>query len=119
MTVRSAVGVAFLILMAGCSKNSSPSAPSGPAPGAVSIPMGATTLGSHAYTPNPITVSLGTAVTWTNNDTTAHTATSDAPGFDSGSISPGRTFSFTFQSRGNFPYHCSFHQGMIGTVVVQ
>jgi plastocyanin len=38
---------------------------------------------------------------------------------DSGSIAAGGKFSFTFQNRGTFPYHCTFHPGMIASVVVQ
>jgi hypothetical protein len=35
-----------------------------------------------------------------------------------GTVSPGRQFSFTFQTSGTYPYHWSFHPGMTGTVVV-
>jgi plastocyanin len=58
-------------------------------------------------------------VTWTNSDTSTHTTTSDTGAFDSGSMAAGAKFSFTFQARGNFPYHCTLHPGMIATVVVQ
>jgi plastocyanin len=39
--------------------------------------------------------------------------------FDSGSIAPGGKFSFTFQNKGTFAYKCTFHSGMVGTIVVQ
>jgi plastocyanin len=45
--------------------------------------------------------------------------TSDTGAFDSGSLAPGAKFSFTFQTRGSFPYHCTPHPGMVATVVVQ
>jgi plastocyanin len=51
-------------------------------------------------------------------DRDSPTTTSDVPGWDSGTISPGRQFSFTFQTDGTYPYHCSFHPGMTGTAVV-
>jgi plastocyanin len=61
-------------------------------------------------------------VTWTNNDTATHTATSD-PGmamtWSSGSIAPGASFSQTFSTTGTFSYHCTIHPGMVGTVTVQ
>lgn len=90
-----------------------------PSGATVSIPAGATNLGSSAYMPNPVTVNVGSSVTWTNTDTVAHTSTSNTGVFNSGSLAPGGTFSFTFQSAGTYPYHCSFHPGMVASVVVQ
>jgi plastocyanin len=54
-----------------------------------------------------------------NNDSTAHTVTSNTGVFNSGTLGPGQSFSFTFQNAGTFQYHCSFHAGMVGSVVVQ
>ena len=112
------------VLSAGCgSSSSSPAAPSGgttPSSLAVAIPIGARSLGTSAYAPNPITIVSGTTVTWTNNDTIAHTSTSDTGGvFDSASIPAGGRFSFTFQNKGTLTYHCTFHAGMVGTITVQ
>lgn len=108
------------------------SSPGGPATGsggtgsggsnatAVSMPSGASSRGTSAYAPNPVTIASGTTVTWTNNDTIAHTSTSDTAGvFNSGVIAAGGSFSFTFQTRGTVTYHCTIHPGMMGTVVVQ
>jgi plastocyanin len=64
-------------------------------------------------------VSAGTTVTWSNGDTITHTATADGGQFNSGAIAAGGKFSFTFQTTGTFPYHCTIHPGMVGTVVVQ
>lgn len=60
----------------------------------------------------------GTKVTWTNNDGAPHTVTSDSGAFGSQTLNQGNTFSFTFTSAGTFPYHCAFHPGMKGTVIV-
>src|SRR5215212_1182161 len=46
----------------------------------VSIVSGASTLTTDAYSPNPIQVSVGTTVTWTNNDSQPHTVTSGSNG---------------------------------------
>jgi plastocyanin len=94
-------------------------APTGGQSSTITIPVGAEFLGNKAFTPPDLNVSVGTTVTWTNTDRDSHTSTSDTPGWNSGTISPGRQFSFTFQSAGTFPYHCSFHPGMVGTVVVR
>ena len=116
----------FSIYTAGCNSNIA-STPSGGAPAtphggteSVSIPMDAMTLGTAAYGTNPLDVAVGTTVTWTNNDMVAHTVTSDTGDFDSGAISPGQSFSFTFSQSGNFGYHCTIHgaAAMSGTVSV-
>jgi plastocyanin len=117
-------GILALATACGSSNSATPSSPTpSPTPpstsGGVAIPTGAQTLGSGAYVPNPITVAVGTAVKWTNNDSTAHTVTSNTGVFNSGTLGPGQSFSFMFQSAGTFQYHCSFHAGMVGSVVVQ
>jgi plastocyanin len=74
----------------------------------------------YQFTAKSITINQGDTVTWTNNGSIPHTSTSDSGVWDSGSMNPGTSFSFTFNSAGSFPYHCSFHQnlGMVGTVTV-
>jgi plastocyanin len=78
-------------------------------------------LGSSSYSPNPDTVSVGQSVKWKNNDTMTHTATSDnGTTFDTGDIPAGATSApITMNAAGSFPYHCSLHGGMIGTLVVK
>jgi plastocyanin len=125
-SIRLAVAAALAVLAVACgSDSSSPSTPSPtpvPTPGgassAVSIPAGAEILGNRAFTPDNLEIDAGTTVTWTNTDSVAHTSTSNANGWDSGIIAPGRQFSFTYQTAGTFPYHCAIHPGMVGTVVV-
>ena len=77
------------------------------------------TIENFAFSPATITVAIGTTITWTNQDSAAHTVTSDSGVFDSGSISQGKTFSYTFNEKGSFNYHCTFHPNMKGTVIVQ
>lgn len=76
-------------------------------------------INSSGYTPSSITVPSGTKVTWTNKDDLIHTVTSNNPLFDSGDLSKGKTYSYTFNSTGTFPYHCKHHSQMTGTVIVQ
>ena len=96
-----------------------------PAPGPttattpVSIVRGASILTTTAYNPSPLTVASGTTVRWTNDDTTAHTSTSNTAAWTSGNLNPGDHFDFVFQTAGTFTYHCAIHPGMVGTVVVQ
>ena len=85
----------------------------------MSIVSGSSNLTTTAYAPNPVSIAVGGTVTWINNDNTAHTATSSNGSFDSGNIAAGGRFSRTFTSAGSFPYHCTLHPGMVGTVNVQ
>jgi plastocyanin len=94
----------------------------------VSIVSGSSSLTDTAYQPNPIQVSVGNTVTWTNNDSQPHTVTSGSNGqpdnkFNSSPnfnplLNPGQTFSFTFTQAGDYPYFCMLHPNMVGTVSV-
>ncbi|MBV2156655.1 cupredoxin family copper-binding protein [Kitasatospora sp. SUK 42] len=75
---------------------------------------------NFAFSPGTITVSKGTTVTWTNNDTDAHTVTSSGSSpLNSGTLAKGASYSYTFNTPGTFAYICSIHPFMHGTVVVQ
>jgi plastocyanin len=58
-------------------------------------------------------------VTWTNNDFVDHTTTFGWDWLELGRRRAGGKFSVTFQSAGTFPYHCTLHPSMVGTVVVR
>jgi plastocyanin len=71
------------------------------------------------FSPSTKSVTVGTVVTWHNNDGVTHTVTSDnGTSFDSGNIAPGGSFSYTATTAGTIAYHCSFHPGMMGTLTV-
>jgi plastocyanin len=78
----------------------------------------AVTIRNFAFGPQVVTVTLGTTVHWTNQDSEAHTVTSDAGAFNSPVLQPGAGFSFTFTKPGTYSYHCSIHPFMTGKVVV-
>jgi plastocyanin len=122
MGVRRIILSVLAVSVTACGSTKSATAPSPtPAGVAVSIPVGArSSSGAGGFAPNPITVPVGTTVTWTNNDTTAaHDVASDTGLWNSNSMAAGAQFSFVFQTKGTFPYHCTVHSGMIGTVTVQ
>jgi plastocyanin len=90
-------------------------------PGATTVLVPAGTAGTSAgpgYAPTPLTVAVGTTVTWGNNDATTHTTTSDAAGWNL-TVNPGATATFKFDKVGTYAYHCTIHPFMKGTVVVQ
>ncbi len=74
-----------------------------------------------AFNPKTITIPVGTTVRWTNTGNAPHTVTSTSSprAFDSGTLNSGDTFQHTFTTAGQFPYHCSIHPSMTGTVIVQ
>jgi plastocyanin len=71
-----------------------------------------------AFQPALITVGVGETVEWTNTGDVDHTVDSDSEIFESGHIHPGRTYRYTFDEPGIFPYHCDIHPHMRGMVVV-
>jgi plastocyanin len=80
----------------------------------------AVTIADYLYDPEAITVPVGTTITFTNRDTTPHTATSKQSGvFESGSIDTGKSGKVTLEESGTFAYYCLFHPFMKGTIVVE
>jgi len=94
----------------------------------VSAPVGSGVPGceetNECYIPADITIAVGETVTWSNDDTAAHTVTSgsatDGPdgNFDSSLFLAGATFDHTFDTAGEFPYFCMVHPWMVGSVMV-
>ena len=71
------------------------------------------------FSPGRDTVAVGGTVTWTNNGSNPHTSTGQNNVWDSGALNPGQSFSRQFPQAGAFPYECTIHPGMSGTVVVR
>jgi plastocyanin len=72
-----------------------------------------------AFAPGEITVSVGETITFTNNDSFAHTFTADEGEFDSGDVDSGGTFEYTPDAAGEIAYHCNIHTSMTGTITVE
>jgi len=97
----------------------------------VSIPAGSSVPGceetNECWIPNEVTVDVGGEVTWTVDDSAAHTVTSGTPSdsdsvgaiFDSGLLMIDATFSYTFEEEGSVDYFCIVHPWMQGMVIVQ
>ncbi|MEX0656065.1 MAG: plastocyanin/azurin family copper-binding protein [Nitrosopumilaceae archaeon] len=79
------------------------------------------------YIPSEVTIDIGGEVTWTNDDTAAHTVTSGTA--ESGPagvivgeqnlLLAGNTLSHKFDAAGEYPYFCMVHPWMVGKVIVQ
>lgn len=76
------------------------------------------TIQNMAFNPATLNVQVGTTVTWTNKDSATHRVVSDTGLFNSGDLTTGMSYNYTFNQTGSFSYHCSIHPSMTGTVVV-
>jgi plastocyanin len=101
----------------------SPTPQASPAPQAAAagtVAANAARIVDFAFEPATITVPAGTKVSWTHAGQAPHTVTADTKLFDSGRLTPGQSFDFTFTTPGTYAYKCEIHPGrMTGTVVVQ
>ena len=93
-------------------KDPAPAAENGGAR-AVSVSMDGTT-----FVPGDVTVTVGETVTWTNKDPFPHNVSSRTAGFSSQDLEPGAVWRFRAEKEGRFPYVCTLHPGMKGTLVV-
>jgi plastocyanin len=74
-------------------------------------------IADFAFDPDPVEVVSGNTVTWTNNDGVAHTVTGTGDfAFDSGSLASGESFTLAVEAAGEFPYVCTIHGQMSGTL---
>ena len=99
-------------------KAAATTAPAAPAP--ADNPAGATVaLKNTSFQPGDIKVKAGQKITFTNDDSIAHTVTAvKGAKFDSGTLDGGKTFAFTPEKAGTISYVCTFHPGMTGTITV-
>ena len=76
-------------------------------------------ISGMAFSESTITISIGDIITWTNQDGAPHSATGDNGEFDSGALNNGESFTFIFNTAGTYTYHCSIHNGMTATIIVE
>jgi len=118
-----AIAGTLVFAVAGCASSGSPAkstaAPSGMSASAVTGSQ--IVISNFAFSPMNLTVSPGQKVTVVNHDSTAHTLTaSTGNAFNTGTIGPGASGTFTAPTKpGSYPYICSIHQFMHGTVTVR
>ena len=119
--------VGSAVAMAGCGggETSAPDSAGASTPAATTTPVpsgdsaGAVAIKGFAFAPGTIRAKVGEKITWTNEDSAAHTATAESGAdFDSGDLAQGASFSFTPQKAGTISYLCTIHPSMIGTIEV-
>ncbi|MGZ8605353.1 MAG: cupredoxin domain-containing protein [Actinomycetota bacterium] len=74
---------------------------------------------SYCFTPTIVRVEAGDEVTFANMDAAPHTVLGANGAWGSYDVlKRGREVTYTFAEAGVFPYVCTYHAGMVGTVVV-
>jgi plastocyanin len=103
--------IALALVVAACA---GPGASAGPvATDRVDLPK------SYRFTPAAITVTVGTTVTWMNDDNFTHSVQFPGDPSPGQVMRPGEQATRTFDAAGTFDYVCTFHpQDMTGTVIV-
>jgi plastocyanin len=95
--------------------------PQAAAPAAIPVPAVKVTMVDNRNLPGRVTVPVGTTVTWVNAGLLPHTVSAQRGALESGMVQPGQSYSFTFDSPGEYTYFCRPHVviGMTGVVVVE
>lgn len=86
--------------------------------GMAAVPGQTITIENMAFAPASLSVERGAKVVWHNQDLVPHTVTA-AGKFDSGSIAPGKSWTYVASAPGQYEYVCTFHPGMKATLVVR
>jgi plastocyanin len=134
-----AIAAGSLLMLAACSSStsSSPPASGAPASAPASAPAASTaasaaaacstsadagtvtvTIKNFAFTPTPVNAKVGEAIKFSNEDSTAHTATLDDNSCATGNIDGGTAKSLVFTAAGTYPYHCAIHTQMKATITI-
>lgn len=84
------------------------------------------TLTTDGYSPQTLTIKVGTTVTWLNNSGDVATVSSDPhpthtdfPALNLGKFSNGQKLTLTFDKAGTYKYHNHLNPSQKGTIIVQ
>jgi plastocyanin len=91
----------------------------GSAAGAAKPATRTVTIENTAFSSAELDIKAGDTIVWINKDPYPHSATSEAGGFDSRPIAPGKSWKFIARKTGDFPYACSIHPSMKATLHVK
>ncbi|HTI84568.1 MAG TPA: cupredoxin family copper-binding protein [Acetobacteraceae bacterium] len=106
LLLRRAVGVTALVLVAG--RNNRARAADAEV-----------VIDNFTFSPSPLTVKVGTTVTWENRDDMPHSVVFPVTKVKSPAMDTDGSFKHTFDQPGTFDYVCGMHPFMRGQVVVQ
>jgi len=76
------------------------------------------------FVPKEKTISIGTTLKWINKDNAKHNVASGTPytptkQFHSKRMKKGDEFIHKFDKAGTYPYFCTYHEEMTGTITVK
>jgi len=74
---------------------------------------------NFTFSPETLTVSVNSAVTWVNKDDIPHVIASNDALFMSKALDTDQKFSYTFTKAGTYPYYCTVHPKMVGKIIVR
>lgn len=124
------LGTALVVVLSACGSGSPASAgdstpgagpPVGPGVAAVRSGTAATTVKQTddlVFSPASLSVKVGDIVGFTNSGAIPHNVTFQYAGIASPTMNRGASFLVKFTSPGTYPYICSLHLGMAGTITV-
>lgn len=72
----------------------------------------------YTYKPAELTIPAGDSVTFVNHDDDSHSVTAKDGSFDSKLFGTGKSWTYTFNTAGTYPYICSVHPSMQGKIIV-
>ena len=117
-----AIGLLLASAVVGCADTSKPDAGQAAPTSSASNADPTVVVSGMSFQPSTVTIRVGQTVTWKFDDRgIAHNVTSaaGAPAQFASTIMTGGSYSHTFDQPGTYPYTCTLHAGMAGTVVVQ
>ena len=121
--LRGPAAIGLALVLAACGGGGSTAAPGGTSAG--TAPCADTTdptVVSATVEDNtwgPVSAKVGDVITWTNGDGVPHSvALDDGSCAMTGTIPGGGTKSLEFSVAGSFPFHCSVHPSMKGTIAI-
>lgn len=126
---RIAVGAVAIAALSACGSGaaSQPAASQGGGASQAEAPCGPSTssgtvtagIKDFAFDPTTVTAKVGDTITWTNNGAVGHTVTVDnQSACDTQTVAAGKTGSLVFNVAGTYPFHCSIHSSMKGTITI-
>ncbi len=77
------------------------------------------TVEAVAFQPADLMVKVGDSIVWTNKDPFPHTVTANNGVFDSKELAAGKAWTYRARNRGDYPYVCTLHPTMSGTIHVR
>ena len=120
------LGAALLatLTLVACDNGAATSPSSGPPVGTAGVNLGTPSVHVAAtdqlvFSPAKVTLQAGQIVQWTNTGSVTHTVTfTNYPYLGDPTLAPGGTWEVKINKAGTYPYQCTIHAGMTGTVAV-